>query len=37
MQKGVNAVYKSTIAEVALVKLMDELPMDEEITLEIIR
>ena len=37
MQKGVNAVYQSTIAEVALVKLMDELPMDEEITLEIIR
>lgn len=37
MQKGVNTVYQSTIAEVALVKLMDELPMDEEITLEIIR
>lgn len=37
MQKGVNAVYQSRIAEEALVKLMDALPMDEEITLEIIR
>jgi hypothetical protein len=37
MKKGVNAVYQSTIAENALVKLIDELPMDEEITLEITR
>lgn len=35
MKKGVDAVYQSTVAEVALVNMIEELPIDEKITITI--